>query len=259
MAWTYNELAEQMDAPTQRLLLRIVENHLRHLESSPEFHVIPTGRGMILQPSAGELNTEGVSENRMADLIDWGLLRQIRHARGGRGYTAAVKAEAVGFYRFLDGSSVGAIEATQSRATRETSAESVFSASHPDAATHLREANLLLSNNDAEVTVVIEVGSHLRAALHAVAAAVITDYTGSPEKALGEIVRRLRDTDLHADAAAAMLADYAHEVLQEAQRLDHVKDEEHKGRTWQGWEEMRRAVALATVACTELAHLKGSV
>lgn len=72
-------------------------------------------------------------------------------------------------------------------------------------------------------------------------------------------MNRTKDSDFHADPATAKLADFAQEVLRRAQRLDHVRDEEHKDRPFQGWEEMRLAVTLATVACTELARLKGTV
>lgn len=259
MVRTYEEILSEMDAPTRTLFLRIVENHLANLEQDPEFHVMDVASGVVVQPSEGTLNTEGMTKNRIADLIEWGFLRQLRFGRNGRGFTVAVKPIAINFYRYLSESDAGAPEATEARATREASAGSTFANAHPDAAEHLREANLLLSSNDAALTIVNEVGGHLRSAIHAVSSAVLDDETVGPEHSLAEIVKRTAGSHFHADPAAAKLAAFAEEVLREAQRLDHVRDEEHRDRPFQGWEEMRRAVTLATVACTELALLQGKV
>lgn len=257
MVRTYAQVKDGMDPPTRRLFLRLVENHLAHVDEGCTFHVVQFMGGTIdLSASHGAVSAEGVTMNRIEDLRGWGLIRYKRSKHGG---TFSIPPDAVRFYRFLSESDAGAIESVEARATRETTPGSSFAANHPEAAEHLRQANLLLSDNDTAFTVVNEIGSHLRSALHTVSAAVLSDYTGSPEQALAEIVKRTKNSDFHADPAAAKLADFVQEVLREAQRLDHVRDEEHLGRPFGGWQEMRRAVTLTTVACTELALLAGTL
>lgn len=257
MARTFGEVKDGMDPPTRRLFLRLVESHLAHVDQGCTYHVSQFINGTTdVAASYGNVSSEGVNMNRIEDLHTWGPIRYRSTQHGGN---FSIPPDGVRFYRYLSESEAGAVEATEARASRETSSGSLFAGSHADAAEHLREANLLLSNNDTALTVVNEIGSHLRSALHSVSAAVLSDYAGGPEQALAEIVKRTNGSDFHADPAAAKLAAFAQEVLREAQRLDQVRDEEHRDRPLQGWEEMRRAVTLATVACTELARLEGSI
>jgi hypothetical protein len=252
---TYAEVESIMEPPTRRLFLRLVENHLAHVDKGCTYHVAQSINGDVhLIASHGAVDPDGITVNRLEDLQSWGL---IRSRSGGRDITFTIPATAIGFYRYLSGAMDGAVTAVAERSARESAVGSTFANAHPEASHHLNEANLLLSNNDTALTVVNEVGSHLRSALHLVASAVLGDPTIGPEQAVREIVSRTSGSDFHADPATAKLAALAEEVLREAQRLDHVRDDEHKERPFQGWEELRRAVTLTVVTCTELAYLKG--
>ena len=253
---TFGEVEALMDPPTKRLFLRLVENHLAHIEQGCTYFVANVATGLRIMASHGGINPDGATMLRFDDLASWGLLRR-RHSRSGPAFT--VPPEAVRFYRYLSGASRSAVAAVEAATVRESGAGSTFAMQHPEAAHHLDEAVLLLSSNDSALTVVNELGGHLRSALHMVASSVLTDYSESPEKAVETLVRRTSDSDFHADPATAKLAAFAQEVLREAMRLDHIRDDEHLHRPFQGWEEMRRAVFLTTVCCIELGGLAGRV
>ena len=251
---TYEEVAELLDVPTRRVFTSLVEHHLQHLDEGCEFMFIKTMGGGFLRSTAGALSIDGFNDGRIRELLRLNLVSEIGYSKNATRFE--VTAQSVKFYRYLQQQVGEVVDQVTQSSFHETSDGTRFARHHPEAARRLRTARDLLAIESDLKTTATDIGPHLRAALLDVASTKLIDFEGSPERSIDELVRRTCGRHEHADPATALLAQYAQEVLRQAQRLTHLKDEEHKERALTGWKELQRSVRLATVACAELAALE---
>jgi len=254
---SYEELVARLTPESLVLFREMVEAHLAAGPGDKLFIRSDTmsGSGMVFTGHGARRDWRGFDGGALDDLVSYGLLHLNFSSRGTPNYR--VGGEALAFHRWLMEKQGSPVEQVSEQVQKLVDGPD-FSIRHPEAAHHLGQAFELLWEGRTDTPVISEIGDHLRKTLMDVTTDVVgSDVGGDQEKPVERlrVLLAARSLSEREQAVLEQLVELARVVLRLDHRLNHLRDEEDKGRQPPTWEEARRAAFVTAFVAYELSRL----
>jgi hypothetical protein len=245
----------RLDDSAVTMFVEMVETHLS-AGGDRVFFRADSGAGthLFFAGDGADRTWSGFDGGVLEDLVRYGLLSQ-SGARRREQYR--VTADGKAFYRWLLQQRGDAVAQTDA-ATLSLVRSAPFVSSHPSAAHHLSEAFDLLLSDRLDDATISELGDHLRKALMDVVADIVPKSEISTEQPAHRLDSWLGANSAIGDRERAVISELVNltkAVLRLDHRLNHVRDETHKGEAPATYAEVRRAAFVTAFTCSQLADL----
>jgi len=252
---SFDTIRSRLDHAATTLFVDMTETHLS--ATGDRFFAradAGSGTNLIFAGNGSNRTWTGFDGGALDDLVRYGLLSQSGMRRKEQ---YRITADGRAYHQWIQhqrGDALAQTEATTLSALQSASFVSV----HPSAAHHLNEAfNLVLSDSLDDPTI-SEIGDHLRKALMDVVANIVPESEISAEQPARRLENWLNANQAIGDRERAVISELLNltkAVLRLDHRLNHVRDEEHKGEAPATYAEVRRAAFTTAFTCSQLASI----
>jgi hypothetical protein len=253
---SFDLIRSRLDHSTTTMFVEMAETHSSGTGDRVFFRADSgAGTHLFFAGDGADRTWSGFDGGGLDDLVRYGLLSK-SGARRKEQYRLTADGRA--FYRWMQQKTGDAVAQTEA-ATIGFLQSASFGSAHPSAAHHLNEAFQLVMSDRLDDPTISEIGDHLRKAFMDVVAGIVPKSDTSAEQPGLRLERWLDANETISDRERAVmvaLVNLTKAVLRLDHRLNHVRDEEHKGETPATDAEVRRAAFTTAFTCSQLAALR---